>query len=41
MSEREQSKAVETSLPDLVVFSGNQIAGYDRAYAETYCKRHW
>ena len=33
--------AVETSRPDLVVFSGNQIAGYDPAYAETYCKRHW
>lgn len=28
--------AVETSRPDLVVFSGNQIAGYDPAYAETY-----
>lgn len=33
--------AVKTARPDLVIFSGNQIAGYDPAYAETYCKRHW
>ncbi|NMN02101.1 metallophosphoesterase [Bifidobacterium panos] len=27
--------------PDLVVFTGNQIAGYDRAFSGTFTKRHW
>lgn len=33
--------AVQVSRPDLVIFSGNQIAGYDPAYADTYRRRHW
>lgn len=33
--------ALTSARPDLVVFSGNQIAGYDPAYAATFCKRHW
>lgn len=33
--------ALASARPDLVVFSGNQIAGYDPAYAATFCKRHW
>ena len=36
---------IETSLdtvrPDVVVFTGNQIAGYDPAFAETFTKRLW
>ena len=33
--------ACDAARPDLVVFTGNQIAGYDPAYAETYRKRRW
>ena len=36
---------IEASLdavrPDLVVFTGNQIAGYDSAFAATFRKRRW
>lgn len=36
---------IEASLdavrPDLVVFSGNQIAGYEAVYSQTYRKRRW
>ena len=38
-------KLIEASLdatrPDIVIFNGNQIAGYDPAYAPTSRKRHW
>ncbi|MBW3080272.1 metallophosphoesterase [Bifidobacterium saguinibicoloris] len=38
-------RLIEASLdavrPDLVVFTGNQIAGYDPAFAETFRKRRW
>lgn len=38
-------KLIEASLdaarPDVVIFSGNQIAGYDTAYAQTFRKRRW
>ncbi|NEG56230.1 metallophosphoesterase [Bifidobacterium platyrrhinorum] len=38
-------RLIEASLdavrPDLVVFTGNQIAGYDPAFAETFRKRMW
>lgn len=27
--------------PDLVIFTGNQIAGYDKAYSQTFRKRTW
>lgn len=27
--------------PDVVVFTGNQIAGYDPAFADTFTKRRW
>ncbi|EFA23390.1 metallophosphoesterase [Bifidobacterium gallicum] len=33
--------AVKTSRPDIVIFTGNQIAGYDPAYAATYRQRRW
>ncbi|WP_033494117.1 metallophosphoesterase [Bifidobacterium biavatii] len=33
--------AVDAARPDLVVFTGNQIAGYDPAFADTFRKRHW
>ncbi|MFT8788790.1 MAG: serine/threonine protein phosphatase [Bifidobacterium psychraerophilum] len=33
--------ACDASRPDLVVFSGDQIAGYDAAYARTFRKRRW
>ena len=33
--------ALDASRPDLVVFTGNQIAGYDTAYAGTFRKRRW
>lgn len=33
--------ALKAARPDLVVLSGNQIAGYDPAYSATFCKRHW
>lgn len=38
-------KLIEASLdatrPDIVIFTGNQIAGYDPAYAQTTRKRQW
>ena len=38
-------KLIEASLdvtrPDIVIFTGNQIAGYDSAYAQTTRKRRW
>ena len=38
-------RLIEASLdavrPDLVVFGGNQIAGYDQAFAATFRKRRW
>ena len=38
-------KLIEASLdatrPDIVIFTGNQIAGYDSAYAQTTRKRQW
>ncbi|RBP99723.1 metallophosphoesterase family protein [Bifidobacterium xylocopae] len=33
--------ACDAARPDLVVFSGNQIAGYDSAYEKTFRKRRW
>ncbi|NEG69808.1 metallophosphoesterase [Bifidobacterium choloepi] len=33
--------ALEAARPDVVIFTGNQIAGYDAAYAATYRKRRW
>lgn len=33
--------AADTVRPDLVVFTGNQIAGYDEAYADTFRRRRW
>lgn len=33
--------ALDSSRPDIVIFSGNQIAGYDQAYAKTFRKRTW
>lgn len=33
--------ACDASRPDLVVFTGDQIAGYDAAYAKTFRKRRW
>lgn len=33
--------AVESARPDVAVFTGNQIAGYDEAYEETFRKRRW
>lgn len=33
--------ACDAARPDLVVFSGNQIAGYDTAYERTFRKRRW
>lgn len=33
--------ALDASRPDLVVFTGNQIAGYDTAFAATFRKRRW
>ncbi len=33
--------SLDTVRPDLVVFTGNQIAGYDSAFAETFVKRPW
>ncbi|WP_137652591.1 metallophosphoesterase [Bifidobacterium moukalabense] len=38
-------KLIEASLdatrPDVVIFTGNQIAGYDSAYSQTMRKRRW
>lgn len=33
--------ALDAARPDLVIFTGNQVAGYDTAYAATFRKRHW
>ncbi|NMN00639.1 serine/threonine protein phosphatase [Bifidobacterium sp. DSM 109958] len=33
--------ALDASRPDLVIFTGDQIAGYDSAYSKTYRKRRW
>lgn len=33
--------AIRDARPDLVVFSGNQIAGYDPTFAATFTKRRW
>lgn len=33
--------SLDTVRPDLVIFTGNQIAGYDSAYADTFRKRRW
>lgn len=33
--------ALQAARPDIVIFSGNQIAGYEKAYAATYHKRMW
>lgn len=33
--------SLDTVRPDLVVFTGNQIAGYDSAFADTFRKRRW
>ncbi|MFD0704386.1 metallophosphoesterase [Alloscardovia venturai] len=33
--------ACDAARPDLVVFTGNQIAGYDSAYSSTFIKRTW
>ncbi|MCO6558743.1 MAG: metallophosphoesterase [Bifidobacterium sp.] len=33
--------ALDSSRPDIVIFPGNQIAGYDKAYAKTFRKRTW
>lgn len=35
------SACLDAARPDVVVFSGNQIAGYDTAYAATFRKRRW
>ncbi|MBT1175675.1 metallophosphoesterase family protein [Bifidobacterium sp. LC6] len=33
--------SIDATRPDLVVFSGNQIAGFDSAFADTFRKRRW
>lgn len=33
--------ACDAARPDLVIFTGNQIAGYDTAYEKTFRKRRW
>ncbi|BDR54144.1 hypothetical protein KIMH_02550 [Bombiscardovia apis] len=33
--------ACDAARPDLVVFTGNQIAGYDTAFEKTFRKRRW
>ncbi|MBT1170543.1 metallophosphoesterase [Bifidobacterium sp. SO4] len=33
--------SLDATRPDLVIFSGNQIAGYDPAFAATFRKRRW
>ena len=44
-SPKTPSPLIEASLdatrPDLVIFSGNQIAGYDPAFADSFRKRRW
>ena len=33
--------SLNATRPDIVIFTGNQIAGYDPAYAQTTRKRRW
>lgn len=33
--------SLDATRPDVVIFTGNQIAGYDTAYADTFRKRRW
>ncbi|WP_245531836.1 metallophosphoesterase [Alloscardovia criceti] len=33
--------ACDAARPDIVIFTGNQIAGYDSAYTSTFVKRRW
>ena len=33
--------SLDAARPDLVIFSGNQIAGYDPAFADSFRKRRW
>lgn len=33
--------SLDAARPDLVIFSGNQIAGYDPAFAKSFRKRRW
>lgn len=33
--------ACDEARPDIVIFTGNQIAGYDTAYEKTFIKRTW
>ena len=33
--------ACDADRPDLVIFTGNQVAGYDTAYERTFRKRRW
>ncbi|RBP97982.1 serine/threonine protein phosphatase [Bifidobacterium aemilianum] len=35
------SAALDAVRPDVVVFTGNQIAGYNKAYSATYRRRRW
>lgn len=33
--------SLDTTRPDIAIFTGNQIAGYDTAYTDTFRKRRW
>ena len=33
--------SLDATRPDVVIFTGNQVAGYDTAYADTFRKRRW
>lgn len=33
--------SLDATRPDIAIFTGNQIAGYDTAYADTFRKRRW
>lgn len=33
--------SLDAARPDVVIFTGNQIAGYDDAYRDTFRKRQW
>lgn len=35
------ARACDEARPDLVIFTGNQIAGYDPSYSATFVKRTW
>ena len=35
------SEAIASARPDIVVFTGNQIAGYDEVFEATFRKRRW